>query len=140
MSATMTMARIEGQVRRNHLLDIWPESYRFKPQTVLVFIYDAIEELCATMNPYARFDQDTGDLLALYNVPQAKALSVMEEGDALDAAVGMVRELTVPVDDRFEQCIIHLAAAKCFAIDDSDTANSQKSGELYRTAERYAQS
>lgn len=140
MSATMTMGRIEGQVRRNHLLDMYPDAYRWTPQTVLVFIYDAIEELCQTLNPWAKYDQDTGDLLSTYNVPTAKALSIMEEGATLDAAVTAVQALVIPVDDRFEQCLIHLAAAKCFAIDDSDTLNSQKSAELYKTAERYAQS
>jgi hypothetical protein len=140
MAATMTMARVEGQVRRNHLFDTYDESYRWSPQTVLAFICDAVDELCATMNPYARFDQDTGELLDHHNVPAARALSEMGEGDDIDAAVGLYRALVIPVDDRFEQCIIHLAAAKCFAIDDSDTANSQKSAELYATAERYAQS
>lgn len=140
MAATMTMDRIEGQVRRNHLLDVYSDAYRWTSRTVLVFIYDAIEELCQTMNPYAKFDQDTGELLAAYNVPSAKALSMMDEGTALDAAVTTVQDLVIPVDDRFEQCLIHLAAAKCFAIDDSDTVNSQKSAELYATAERYAYS
>jgi hypothetical protein len=92
------------------------------------------------MNPWARFDQDTGELLSPFNIPSAKALSVMEEGATLDAAVAVVQDLIIPIDDRFEQAVIHLAAAKCFAIDDSDTLNSQKSAELYKTAERYAQS
>lgn len=140
MSATMTMGRIEGQVRRNHLLDVYSDAYRWTPQTVLVFIYDAIDEICMTMNPWARFDQDTGELLSPFNIPSAKALSVMEEGATLDAAVAVVQDLIIPIDDRFEQAVIHLAAAKCFAIDDSDTLNSQKSAELYKTAERYAQS
>lgn len=140
MSATMTMGRIEGQVRRNHLLDVYSDAYRWTPQTVLVFIYDAIDEICMTMNPWARFDQDTGELLSPFNIPSAKALSVMEDGATLDAAVAVVQDLIIPIDDRFEQAVIHLAAAKCFAIDDSDTLNSQKSAELYKTAERYAQS
>lgn len=140
MSATMTMGRIEGQVRRNHLLDVYSDAYRWTPQTVLVFIYDAIDELCHTLNPWAMFDQDTGDILAASNVPSAKALSVMEEGATLDAAVAVVEDLIIPVDDRFEQAIIHLAASKCFLIDNSDTANAQKAADLYEKAKGYAQS
>lgn len=140
MSATMTMGRIEGQVRRNHLLDVYAEAYRWTPQTVLVFIYDAIEELCQTLNPWAKYDQDTGDLLNPYNVPSAKTLSVMEEGDALEASVASVEALVIPVDDRFEQAIIHLAASKCFLIDNSDTANATKAADLYEKAKGYAQS
>lgn len=140
MAATMTMARIEGQVRRNHLLDTYSDAYRWTSQTVLVFIYDAIEELCQTLNPWAKFDQDTGDILSTYNVASAKALSVMEEGVLLNNAVKQVQAAVIPVDDRFEQAIIHLAAAKCFLIDDSDTANAQKASDLLIKAERYAQS
>ena len=140
MSATMTMGRIEGQVRRNHLLDVYSDAYRWTPQTVLVFIYDAIEELCQTLNPWAKFDQETGDLLTAYNVPTAKTLSIMEEGATLDAAVASVEALVIPVDDRFEQAIIHLAASKCFLIDNSDTANASKAADLYEKAKGYAQS
>ena len=140
MSATMTMGRIEGQVRRNHLLDMYPDAYRWTPQTVLVFIYDAIEELCQTLNPWAKYDQDTGDLLSTYNVPTAKTLSIMEEGATLDAAVDSVESLVIPVDDRFEQAIIHLAASKCFLIDNSHTANALKAADLYEKAKGYAQS
>lgn len=139
MAATMTMERIEWQIRRNHLFDTDSSAYRWTPQTVLVFIYDAIDELCMAFNPWARFDQDTGDLLSPFNVPSAKAISDMEAGATLDAAVSVARELVIPVDDRFEQAIIHLAACKCFSIDDSDTANAQKAADLYAKAERYAQ-
>lgn len=140
MSATMTMGRIEGQVRRNHLLDVYSDAYRWTPQTVLVFIYDAIDEICMAMNPWARFDQDTGELLSPFNIPSAKALSVMEEGATLDAAVAVVQDLIIPIDDRFEQAIIHLAASKCFLIDNSDTANALKAADLYEKAKGYAQS
>jgi hypothetical protein len=140
MAATMTMGRIEGQVRRNHLLDVYSDAYRWTPQTVLVFIYDAIEELCATMNAWARFNQETGNLLSPYNVPEAKALSMMDAGASLDASVTAARAIVIPVDDRFEQCLIHLAASKCFSIDDSDTANAAKAADLYEKAKGYAQS
>jgi len=141
MAATMTMDRIERQVRANHLLDTVATAYRWSAKAVLVFIYDAIDELCATMNPWARYDQTTGDLLTERNVPTAKALADMDDSDVfLEAMVDAVRASVIPVDDRWEQCLIHLAASKCFSIDDSDTANAQKAADLYAKAERYAQS
>lgn len=136
----MTMERIERQVRTNHLFDTVATAYRWSAKAVLVFIYDAIDELCATMNPWARYDQTTGDLLTERNVPTAKALADFDDTDAgLAAAVTAVQALTIPIDNRWEQCLIHLAASKCFAIDDSDTANAAKAADLYAKAERYAQ-
>ena len=136
----MTMERIERQVRANHLFDTVATAYRWSAKAVLIFIYDAIDELCATMNPWARYDQTTGDLLTERNVPTAKALADFDDTDAgLAAAVAAVQALTIPIDNRWEQCLVHLAAAKCFAIDDSDTTNAAKAADLYAKAERYAQ-
>lgn len=140
MAATMTMERIERQVRANHLFDTVAGAYRWSASTVLVFIHDAVEELCSTLNPWARYDQSTGELLAERNVPDAKALADMDDTDVfLEGRVDAVRASVIPVDDRWEQCLIHLAASRCFSIDDSDTANAAKAADLYAKAVRYAQ-
>lgn len=137
MAATMTMQGVEKQVRENHLLDLDSSAYRWTPKTVLVFIFDSIKDLCET-NPWAKYDQDTGDLLADFNVPQAEALAVMEAGTSLDNQVAYVRTLTIPVDNRFKQAIVAGAAARCLSIDNSDTANAQKAAELFDIARRSA--
>lgn len=136
MSATMTMKRIEDQVRMNHINDRNAEAYRFASYIVLPFIYDSIEELCKTMNPWAQYNQETGNLLSPYNVPTAKTLDV----DSTAGEILAVQALVIPVDDRFEQCLVRLTASKCFMIDDSDTANAEKAISLYADAGRYAQS
>lgn len=135
MSATMTMKRIEDQVRMNHINDR-VETYRWASYIVLSFIYDSIEELCKTMNPWAQYNQETGNLLSPYNVPSAKTLDV----DSTAGDITAVQALVIPVDDRFEQCLVRLTASKCFGIDDSDLANAEKANSLYADAGRYAQS
>ena len=139
MPSTTTIKRIEKQVRRNLLFDTHSEAYRWSPQVVITFIYDAIEEIVLTMNPWSGFDQDTGKRLNPYNVPDAKALLDIEDEFELIGEVDRVRGLVIPIDDRFEQAIIHIVGSKCFEIDDSDTANAEKAAILYAKAREYAQ-
>ena len=136
MSATLTMSKVEDRIRLNHLNDSEVSNYRWLPHLVLCFISDSIEELCQTMNPWAKYDQDTGDMLTAYNVTLAGSLTAASDATAITNA----RAEVIPVDNRFEQAIVHLAASKCFRIDDSDVLNQQKAAELYSLAERYAQS
>jgi hypothetical protein len=136
MSATITLGGIETRIRVNHLNDNYSSSYRWHPGVVLRFIYDAIEEICSSMNPWASYDQSTGELLSPRNVASAKALGP----DSADGDITTARAEVMPIDDRFEQAVIHIAAAKCLMIDDSDILNMQKAGTLYEAGGRFAQS
>lgn len=138
MAATTTMQRVENKLRREYLKDIYPDAYRWNAKTALSLMYDAIEDLCSE-EPAAKFDQDTGELLSAYNVPDALALVDLDDDSTeLSEAVTAVRATTIPVDDRWMKAIILFTASRCFKIDDSDTANEQKAALLFEEGRREA--
>src|SRR5574344_1996872 len=128
MSATKKYSELMRRARKDLLDDASEDGYRVKDKSLIGFFSDSIDELCETLNPWARFSQETGGLLPSFS--SLSALSVRALSEAMNSVI--------PVDDRFAKCLVYLASSKAFETDDSDTVNLQKVQFFRQMAERFA--
>lgn|SRR5574344_1173276 len=145
MSATKKYSELMRRARKDLLDDASEDGYRVKDKSLIGFFADSIDELCETLNPWARFSQETGELLPSFNSLSALSVRDMTEAEAsVTVSGGTATPLSeamnsvIPVDDRFAKCLVYLASSKAFETDDSDTVNLQKVQFFRQMAERFA--
>ena len=138
MAITTKLGQIETRIRRDLVNDNEPDGYRWSPFQVLSRIRKAVIEIVSDVNAWAGCDQATGKRIP--NVESALA-PVKDACDAVStnsakppdpdpSVVAQLREMTMPIDDRYADAVAYLAAADLLETDNSDTVNAQ-------TADRY---
>ena len=138
MAITTKLGQIETRIRRDLVNDNEPDGYRWSPFQVLSRIRKAVIEIVSDVNAWACCDQATG--MRIPNIESALA-PVKDACDAVStnsaqppdpdlSVVAQLREMTMPIDDRYAEAVAYLAAADLLETDNSDTVNAQ-------TADRY---
>ena len=138
MAITTKLGQIETRIRRDLVNDNEPDGYRWSPFQALSRIRKAALEIVRDINAWAGCDQATGRRIP--NIESALA-PVKDACDAVTtgsvtppdpdpAVVAELREIVLPIDDRYAEAVAYLAAADLLETDNSDTVNAQ-------TADRY---
>ena len=138
MAITTKLGQIETRIRRDLVNDNELDGYRWSPFQALSRIRKAVIEIVSDVNAWAGCDQATG--MRIPNIESALA-SVKDTCDAVPtnavpptdpdpAVVAELREIVLPIDDRYAEAVAYLAAADLLETDNSDTVNAQ-------TADRY---
>ena len=138
MAITTKLGQIETRIRRDLVNDNEPDGYRWSPFQALSRIRRAALEIVRDINAWAGCDQATGRRIP--NIESALA-PVKDACDAVTtgsvtppdpdpAVVVELREIVLPIDDRYAEAVAYLAAADLLETDNSDTVNAQ-------TADRY---
>ena len=138
MAITTKLGQVETRIRRDLVNDNEPDGYRWSPFQALSRIRKAALEIVRDINAWAGCDQATGRRIP--NIESALA-PVKDACDAVTtgsftppdpdpAVVAELREIVLPIDDRYAEAVAYLAAADLLETDNSDTVNAQ-------TADRY---
>lgn len=138
MAITTKLGQIETRIRRDLVNDNEPDGYRWSPFQALSRIRKSALEIVRDINAWAGCDQATG--MRIPNIESALA-PVKDACDAVPtnavpptdpdlAVVAELREIILPIDDRYAEAVAYLAAADLLETDNSDTVNAQ-------TADRY---
>lgn len=137
MAITTKLGQIETRIRRDLVNDNEPDGYRWSPFQALSRIRKAVIEIVSDINAWAGCDQATGERIP--NIESALA-SVKDACDAVpngltsaiedQTVISGLREMIMPIDDRYAEAVAYLAAADLLETDNSDTVNAQ-------TADRY---
>ena len=137
MAITTKLGQIETRIRRDLVNDNEPDGYRWSPFQALSRIRKAVIEIVSDVNAWAGCDQATGRRIP--NIESALA-PVMDACDAVpngpssviedQTVISGLREMILPIDDRYAEAVAYLAAADLLETDNSDTVNAQ-------TADRY---
>ena len=138
MAITTKLGQIETRIRRDLVNDNEPDGYRWSPFQALSRIRKAALEIVRDINAWAGCDQATGRRIP--NIESALApvkdacdtapTDVISPPDPDPAVVAELREIVLPIDDRYAEAVAYLAAADLLETDNSDTVNAQ-------TADRY---
>ena len=138
MAITTKLGQIETRIRRDLVNDNEPDGYRWSPFQALSRIRKAVIEIVSDVNAWAGCDQATG--MRIPNIESALApvkdacdtapTDVISPPDPDPAVVAELREIVLPIDDRYAEAVAYLAAADLLETDNSDTVNAQ-------TADRY---
>lgn len=137
MAITTKLGQIETRIRRDLVNDNEPDGYRWSPFQALSRIRKAVIEIVSDVNAWAGCDQATGRRIP--NIESALA-PVKDACDAVpngptsaiedQTVISGLREMIMPIDDRYAEAVAYLAAADLLETDNSDTVNAQ-------TADRY---
>ena len=138
MAITTKLGQVETRIRRDLVNDNEPDGYRWSPFQALSRIRKAVIEIVSDVNAWAGCDQETGRRIP--NIESALA-PVKDACDAIPTnavpptdpdptVVAELREIVLPIDDRYAEAVAYLAAADLLETDNSDTVNAQ-------TADRY---
>lgn len=137
MAITTKLGQIETRIRRDIVNDNEPDGYRWSPFQALSRIRKAVIEIVSDVNAWAGCDQATGKRIpniwtALKPVKDACDAIPNEPASAVDdqTVISGLREIVMPIDDRYAEAVAYLAAADLLETDNSDTVNAQ-------TADRY---
>ena len=138
MAITTKLGQVETRIRRDLVNDNEPDGYRWSPFQALSRIRKAVIEIVSDVNAWAGCDQATGRRIP--NIESALApvkdacdtapTDVIPPPDPDPAVVAELREIVLPIDDRYAEAVAYLAAADLLETDNSDTVNAQ-------TADRY---
>ena len=138
MAITTKLGQVETRIRRDLVNDNEPDGYRWSPFQALSRIRKAALEIVRDINAWAGCDQATGR--RILNIESALApvkdacdvvpTDVIPPPDPDPAVVAELREIVLPIDDRYAEAVAYLAAADLLETDNSDTVNAQ-------TADRY---
>ena len=137
MAITTKLGQVETRIRRDLVNDNEPDGYRWSPLQALSRIRKAVIEIVSDVNAWAGCDQATGKRIT--NIESALS-PVKDACDAVpngpmsaiedQAVISGLREMIMPIDDRYAEAVAYLAAADLLETDNSDTVNAQ-------TADRY---
>ena len=138
MAITTKLGQIETRIRRDLVNDNEPDGYRWSPFQALSRIRKAVIEIVSDVNAWAGCDQATGKRIPNVEsalAPVKDACDVVSTNSAQPpdpdpSVVAQLREMTMPIDDRYAEAVAYLAAADLLETDNSDTVNAQ-------TADRY---
>ena len=138
MAITTKLGQIETRIRRDLVNDNEPYGYRWSPFQVLSRIRKAALEIVSDINAWAGCDQATGRripniesaLAPVKDACDAVPTNAVPPTDHDPAVVAELREIVLPIDDRYAEAVAYLAAADLLETDNSDTVNAQ-------TADRY---
>ena len=138
MAITTKLGQIETRIRRDLVNDNEPDGYRWSPFQALSRIRKAVIEIVSDINAWAGCDQATGRripniesaLAPVKDACDAVSTDVIPPSDPDPAVVAQLREMVMPIDDRYAEAVAYLAAADLLETDNSDTVNAQ-------TADRY---
>jgi hypothetical protein len=90
-------------------MDNYSSGYRFDSEFILNSIYSGVR-LLFSIRPESRYN---GVRLVSFSIPVVTAATLSTE-----------QAKTLPLDPRWTDALIYFAAAKCYEIDSSDTANA----------------
>ena len=138
MAITTKLGQVETRIRRDLVNDNEPDGYRWSPFQALSRIRKAVIEIVSDVNAWAGCDQATGRripniesaLAPVKDACDAVPTGAVPPPDPDPAVVAQLREMTMPIDDRYAEAVAYLAAADLLETDNSDTVNAQ-------TADRY---
>lgn len=138
MAITTKLGQIETRIRRDLVNDNEPDGYRWSPFQALSRIRKAVIEIVSDVNAWAGCDQSTGRripniesaLAPVKDACDAVPTDVILPPDPDPAVIAELREIVLPIDDRYAEAVAYLAAADLLETDNSDTVNAQ-------TADRY---
>ena len=137
MAITTKLGQIETRIRRDLVNDNEPDGYRWSPFQALSRIRKAVIEIVSDINAWAGCDQATGRRIPNIEsalVPVKDACDAVPNGptSAIEdqTVISGLREMIMPIDDRYAEAVAYLAAADLLETDNSDTVNAQ-------TADRY---
>ena len=138
MVITTKLGQIETRIRRDLVNDNEPDGYRWSPFQALSRIRKAALEIVSDINAWAGCDQATGRripniesaLAPVKDACDAVPTNAVPPTDHDPAVVAELREIVLPIDDRYAEAVAYLAAADLLETDNSDTVNAQ-------TADRY---
>ena len=138
MAITTKLGQIETRIRRDLVNDNEPDGYRWSPFQALSRIRKAALEIASDINAWAGCDQATGRripniesaLAPVKDACDAVPTNAVPPTDHDPAVVAELREIVLPIDDRYAEAVAYLAAADLLETDNSDTVNAQ-------TADRY---
>ena len=138
MAITTKLGQIETRIRRDLVNDNEPDGYRWSPFQDLSSIRKAALEIVRDINAWAGCDQATGRripniesaLAPVKDACDAVPTDVISPPDPGPAVVAELREIVLPIDDRYADAVAYLAAADLLETDNSDTVEAQ-------TADRY---
>ena len=138
MAITTKLGQVETRIRRDLVNDNEPDGYRWSPFQALSRIRKAALEIVRDINAWAGCDQATGcripniesALAPVKDACDAVPTNAVPPTDPDPAVVAELREIVLPIDDRYAEAVAYLAAADLLETDNSDTVNAQ-------TADRY---
>ena len=138
MAIATKLGQIETRIRRDLVNDNEPDCYRWSPFQALSRIRKAALEIVRDINAWAGCDQATGRripniesaLAPVKDACDAVPTDAIPPPDPDPAVVAELREIVLPIDDRYAEAVAYLAAADLLETDNSDTVNAQ-------TADRY---
>lgn len=138
MAITTKLGQVETRIRRDLVNDNEPDGYRWSPFQALSRIRKAVIEIVSDVNAWAGCDQATGRripniesaLAPVKDACDAVPTDVIPLPDPDPAVIAELREIVLPIDDRYAEAVAYLAAADLLETDNSDTVNAQ-------TADRY---
>ena len=138
MAITTKLGQVETRIRRDLVNDNEPDGYRWSPFQALSRIRKAALEIVRDINAWAGCDQATGRripniesaLAPVKDACDAVPTNAVPPTDHDPAVVAELREIVLPIDDRYAEAVAYLAAADLLETDNSDTVNAQ-------TADRY---
>ena len=138
MAITTKLGQVETRIRRDLVNDNEPDGYRWSPFQALSRIRKAALEIVRDINAWAGCDQATGRripniesaLAPVKDACDAVPTNAVPPTDPDPAVVAELREIVLPIDDRYAEAVAYLAAADLLETDNSDTVNAQ-------TADRY---
>ena len=138
MAITTKLGQIETRIRRDLVNDNEPDGYRWSPFQALSRIRKAALEIVRDINAWAGCDQATGRripniesaLAPVKDACDAVPTNAVQPPDPDPSVVAQLREIVLPIDDRYAEAVAYLAAADLLETDNSDTVNAQ-------TADRY---
>jgi hypothetical protein len=138
MAIATKLGQIETRIRRDLVNDNEPDGYRWSPFQALSRIRKAVIEIVSDVNAWAGCDQATGRripniesaLAPVKDACDAVPTNAVQPTDPYPTVVAELREIVLPIDDRYAEAVAYLAAADLLETDNSDTVNAQ-------TADRY---
>jgi hypothetical protein len=138
MAIATKLGQIETRIRRDLVNDNEPDGYRWSPFQALSRIRKAALEIVRDINAWAGCDQATGRripniesaLAPVKDACDAVPTNAVTPTDPDPTVVAELREIVLPIDDRYVEAVAYLAAADLLETDNSDTVNAQ-------TADRY---
>ena len=143
MAITTKLGQVETRIRRDLVNDNEPDGYRWSPFQALSRIRKAALEIVSDINAWAGCDQATGcripniesALAPVKDACDAVPTNAVPPTDHDPAVVAELREIVLPIDDRYAEAVAYLAAADLLETDNSDTVNAQ-TADLYRALGR----
>lgn len=135
MAATTTFGQIEHRIRRDLLNDNDSYAYRWEVAAVMSRMNEIVVDIVERYNSWAGYNQESGVALRRAQYCNSRIKELCDSGnDELvnnnQSTINELRNIVMPLDDRYADAVANLTAAKLLETDDSDTMNQQKAAQF----------